>query len=142
MSVALAGAGAFGEQRLDGRKRIGNVEIVPIISRTAERAARVAKKYGARQSSTTLADTLTRDDVDDAILGTPTQMHAEQAIACMKAGKHIQVEIPLANSLADAEAVRASQLATGLTCVVGCTRRINPSQQYVQARITSGQFKI
>ena len=49
--------------------------------------------------------TVSRKDVDAVILCTPTQMHAAQAIACLKAGKHVQVEIPLADSLADAEAV-------------------------------------
>jgi 2-hydroxy-4-carboxymuconate semialdehyde hemiacetal dehydrogenase len=98
----LAGAGAFGEKHLDGLKNIDGVEITSIISRTGEQAAAVAAKYGAKHSSTELADALARDDVDAVILCTPTQMHAAQAIACMKAGKHVQVEIPLADSWADA----------------------------------------
>jgi 2-hydroxy-4-carboxymuconate semialdehyde hemiacetal dehydrogenase len=142
MRVALAGAGAFGEKHLDGLKLIDGVEIVSVISRTAEQAAAVAAKYGARHSSTDLADALVRDDVDAVILCTPTQMHAAQAIACMEAGKHVQVEIPLADSLADAEAVLAKQQETGLTCMVGHTRRFNPSHQYVHNRITAGDFNI
>ena len=62
------------------------------------------------------------NSVDAVILCTPTQMHAEQAIACMNAGKHVQVEIPLCDSWADAEAVLAKQKETGLTCMVGHTR--------------------
>ncbi|MEP6785298.1 MAG: Gfo/Idh/MocA family oxidoreductase [Sphingomonadales bacterium] len=142
MRIALAGAGAFGEKHLDGLKLIDGVEIVSIISRTAEQAASVAEKYGAKHSSTELADALARDDVDAVILCTPTQMHAEQAIACMAAGKHVQVEIPLADSLADAEAVLAKQQETSLTCMVGHTRRFNPSHQYVHNRITAGEFNI
>jgi 2-hydroxy-4-carboxymuconate semialdehyde hemiacetal dehydrogenase len=142
MRIALAGAGAFGEKHLDGLKLIDGVEIVSIISRTAEQAAAVAAKYGAKHSSTELNDALSRDDVDAVILCTPTQMHAEQAIACMNAGKHVQVEIPLADSLADAEAVLAKQVETGLTCMVGHTRRFNPSHQYVHNRITAGEFNI
>ena len=142
MRIALAGAGAFGEKHLDGLKLIDGVEIVSIISRTAEQAADVAAKYGAKHSSTELADALARDDVDAVILCTPTQMHAEQAIMCMDAGKHVQVEIPLADSLADAEAVLAKQIETGLTCMVGHTRRFNPSHQYVHNRIESGDFNI
>jgi 2-hydroxy-4-carboxymuconate semialdehyde hemiacetal dehydrogenase len=142
MRIALAGAGAFGEKHLDGLKLIDGVEIVSIISRTAERAAEVAAKYGAKHSSTELDDALARDDVDAVILCTPTQMHAEQAIACMNAGKHVQVEIPLADSLADAEAVLAKQVETGLTCMVGHTRRFNPSHQYVHDRIMAGAFNI
>jgi 2-hydroxy-4-carboxymuconate semialdehyde hemiacetal dehydrogenase len=142
MRIALAGAGAFGEKHLDGLKLIEGVEIVSIISRTAEQAEAVAKKYGAKHSSTELADALARDDVDAVILCTPTQMHAEQAIACMDAGKHCQVEIPLADSWADAEAVLNKQRETGLTCMVGHTRRFNPSHQYVHDRVKAGEFNI
>ena len=142
MRIALAGAGAFGEKHLDGLKNISGVEIVSIISRTGEQAAEVAKRYGAKHSSTELDDALARDDVDAVILCTPTQMHAEQAIACMDAGKHVQVEIPLADSLADSQAVADKQKATGLTCMVGHTRRFNPSHQYVHDKITAGEFNI
>jgi 2-hydroxy-4-carboxymuconate semialdehyde hemiacetal dehydrogenase len=142
MRIALAGAGAFGEKHLDGLQKIDGVEIVSIISRTGEQAAEVAKKYGARHSSTELADALARDDVDAVILCTPTQMHAAQAIACMDAGKHVQVEIPLADSWADSEAVLKKQRETGLTCMVGHTRRFNPSHQYVRNRIVAGEFAV
>ena len=140
--IALAGAGAFGEKHLDGLKLIEGVEITSIISRTGEQAAAVAAKYGAKHSSTELGDALARDDVDAVILCTPTQMHAEQAIACMAAGKHVQVEIPLADSWADAQAVVAKQQETGLTCMVGHTRRFNPSHQYVHNRIMAGELNL
>jgi 2-hydroxy-4-carboxymuconate semialdehyde hemiacetal dehydrogenase len=142
MRIALAGAGAFGEKHLDGLQKIDGVEIISVISRRAEQAAEVAKKYGAKHSSTELEDALSRDDVDAVILCTPTQMHAAQAIACMDAGKHVQVEIPLADSLADSQAVLEKQKETGLTCMVGHTRRFNPSHQYVHNKITAGEFNI
>ena len=142
MRIALAGAGAFGEKHLDGLKLIDGVEIVSIVSRTAEQAAAVAAKYGAKHSSTELADVLARDDVDAVILCTPTQMHAAQALACMEAGKHVQIEIPLADSLADAESVAAKAAATGLTCMVGHTRRFNPSHQYIHAEIAAGDLRL
>ena len=142
MRIALAGAGAFGEKHLDGLKKIDGVEITSIVSRTGEQAAAVAAKYGAKHSSTELADALARDDVDAVILCTPTQMHAEQAILCMDAGKHVQIEIPLSDSWGDAQAVLAKSQATGLTCMVGHTRRFNPSHQYVHNRIKAGEFAI
>ena len=142
MRIALAGAGAFGEKHLDGLKNIDGVEIVSVISRRAEQAAEVAAKYGAPHSGTELSEALARDDVDAVILCTPTQMHAEQAIACMDAGKHVQVEIPLSDSWADAEAVLRKQQETGLTCMVGHTRRFNPSHQYVHNRIVAGEFAV
>jgi 2-hydroxy-4-carboxymuconate semialdehyde hemiacetal dehydrogenase len=142
MRIALAGAGAFGEKHLDGLKNIDGVEIVSVISRRAEQAAEVAKKYGAIHSGTDLDEVLERDDVDAVILCTPTQMHASQAIACMDAGKHVQVEIPLADSWAEAQAVLDKQRETGLTCMVGHTRRFNPSHQYVHNRIVGGEFVV
>ncbi|MFB0614266.1 Gfo/Idh/MocA family oxidoreductase [Aurantiacibacter poecillastricola] len=142
MRIALAGAGAFGEKHLDGLKNIDGVEITSIISRRAEQAAAVAEKYGAGHSGTELNEALERDDVDAVILCTPTQMHAEQAIACMDAGKHVQVEIPLSDSWADAQAVVAKQQETGLVCMVGHTRRFNPSHQYVKNKIDAGEFNI
>jgi 2-hydroxy-4-carboxymuconate semialdehyde hemiacetal dehydrogenase len=142
MRVALAGAGAFGEKHLDGLQLINGVEITSIISRRLEQAEEVAKKYGAKHFSTNLDDALARDDVDAVILCTPTQMHAAQAIACMNAGKHVQVEIPLADSWADSEAVLKKQQETGLVCMVGHTRRFNPSHQYVHNKIVAGEFNI
>lgn len=142
MRIALAGAGAFGEKHLDGLKLIDGVEITSIISRRLEQAEEVARKYGAKHFSTDLADALSRDDVDAVILCTPTQMHAEQAIACLNAGKHVQVEIPLADSWFDAQAVLDKQKETGLVCMIGHTRRFNPSHQYVHNRIVGGQFNV
>jgi 2-hydroxy-4-carboxymuconate semialdehyde hemiacetal dehydrogenase len=142
MRIALAGAGAFGEKHLDGLKNIPGVEIASVISRRAEQAAEVAAKYGAPHSGTELAEALALPDVDAVILCTPTQMHAEQAIACMDAGKHVQVEIPLSDSWGDAEAVLKKQQETGLTCMVGHTRRFNPSHQFVHNRIVAGELAI
>ena len=142
MKIALAGAGAFGEKHLDGLKNIEGVEIASVISRRAEQAADVAKKYGAPHSGTELSEALALPDVDAVILCTPTQMHAEQAIACMDAGKHVQVEIPLADSWEDAQAVEAKAKETGLVCMVGHTRRFNPSHQWVKNRIDAGEFNI
>jgi 2-hydroxy-4-carboxymuconate semialdehyde hemiacetal dehydrogenase len=92
--------------------------------------------------ATKLSESLALPDVDAVILCTPTQMHAEQAIACMKAGKHVQVEIPLADSLAGAEAVVQLQRETGLVAMCGHTRRFNPSHQWIHRRVQSGQFGI
>ena len=142
MRIALAGAGAFGEKHLDGLKNIDGVEIASVISRRAEQAAEVAAKYGAPHSGTELSEALERDDVDAVILCTPTQMHAEQAIACLEAGKHVQVEIPLSDSWADAEAVLKKSQETGLVCMVGHTRRFNPSHQYVHNKIVAGELAI
>jgi len=142
MKIALAGAGAFGEKHLDGLKLIDGVEVISVVGRRLEPTRAVADKYGIPHACTDLAEALEQPGLDAVILCTPTQMHAAQAIQCMDAGKHVQVEIPLADSLADAEAVLAKAQATGLTCMVGHTRRFNPSHQYIHDRIAAGDFNI
>ena len=142
MRIAVAGAGAFGEKHLDGLKNIDGVMVTSLIGRRLEATQAVAEKYGIDHVTTDLADTLVRDDVDAVILCTPTQMHADQALQCLNAGKHVQVEIPLADSLADAEAVDATQRATGLVAMVGHTRRFNPSHQWVHKRIKAGELAV
>ncbi len=142
MKIALAGAGAFGEKHLDGLKNIDGVEVVSLVGRRLEPTQAIADKYGIGHATTDLADSLARDDVDAVILCTPTQMHADQALQCMDAGKHVQVEIPLADSLAGAEAVLAKQQETGLTCMVGHTRRFNPSHQWLHKRIVAGEIAV
>lgn len=142
LRIALAGAGAFGEKHLDALKLIDGVSVTSLVGRRLEPTQAIAATYGIGHACTDLADSLARDDVDAVILCTPTQMHAAQALQCMAAGKHVQVEIPLADSLADAEAVAAMQQHTGLVCMVGHTRRFNPSHQWVRQRITAGEFAI
>jgi 2-hydroxy-4-carboxymuconate semialdehyde hemiacetal dehydrogenase len=140
--VALAGAGAFGIKHLDGLKEIDDVEVTSVIGRELDKTKVVADEYGIGHVTTDLDETLARDDVDAVILCTPTQMHADQAIACLDAGKHVEVEIPLCDSLADGQAVVAKQAETGLVAMCGHTRRFNPSHQWVHNRVTSGEFNI
>jgi len=142
LRIALAGAGAFGEKHLDGLKNIDGVEVTSLVGRRLEATQAVADKYGVGHVTTDLADSLSRDDVDAVILCTPTQMHAAQALQCMEAGKHVQVEIPLADSIADARAVNAKQKETGLVCMVGHTRRFNPSHQWVHKKIVAGELTV
>jgi len=142
IGVVLAGAGAFGVKHLDGIRNIDGVEVVSLVGREQAKTEEVAKKYGIGHVTTNLAESLARDDVDAAILCTPTQLHAAQAIECMKAGKHVQVEIPLADSINAAEAVVALQKETGLVAMCGHTRRFNPSHQYLHRRIAAGELNV
>jgi 2-hydroxy-4-carboxymuconate semialdehyde hemiacetal dehydrogenase len=142
IKVALAGAGAFGIKHLDGIKNIAGVEVVSLVSRDLAKTKEVADKYGIKHVTTDLAESLARKEVDAVILCTPTQMHAAQSIACMQAGKHVQVEIPLADSYKDAQEVVALQKKTGLVAMCGHTRRFNPSHQYVHKEIQAGKFNV
>ena len=142
IKVALAGAGAFGIKHLDGITNIDGVEVVSLVSRDLDKTREVADKYGIGHIATDLADSLALSEVDAVILCTPTEMHADQSIQCLKAGKHVQVEIPLADTLKGADEVARMQKETGLVAMVGHTRRFNPSHQWVHKKIRAGEFNI
>ncbi len=142
MRIAVAGAGAFGTKHLDALAEIDGVTVTAVMSRRLEQAEQVARKYDVAHATTDLDEVLASDDVDAVILATPTQLHAQQSIATMRAGKHVQVEIPLADSWADAQQVDRVQKETGLVCMVGHTRRFNPSHQWIHRRIAAGELSI
>ena len=142
MKIALAGAGAFGEKHLDACRLIDGVEVISVVGGEIEPTRAVATKYGVPHATTELAEALAQPGLDAVILATPTQLHAAQAIHCLEAGKHVQVEIPLCDNLADGEAVLRKQQETGLVAMVGHTRRFNPSHQYIHQRIKSGELAV
>ena len=142
IKVALAGAGAFGIKHLDGIKLIDGVEVVSLIGRELAKSQEVADKFGLAHVTTDLNDSLAIKEVDAVILCTPTQMHASQSLACLSAGKHVQVEIPLCDVYRDGAQVVALQKQTGLVAMCGHTRRFNPSHQFVHQQIQAGQFNI
>jgi 2-hydroxy-4-carboxymuconate semialdehyde hemiacetal dehydrogenase len=142
MRVVLAGAGAFGTKHLDAIKQIGGIEVASVVGRQLAPTEEVARKYGVPHATTDLGEALAQPGVDAVILCTPTQMHAAQALQCLAAGKHVQVEIPLADSWKDAEAVAEAARRSGLVCMVGHTRRFNPSHQWVHRRILAGELAV
>ena len=142
IKVALAGAGAFGIKHLDAIRNIDGVEVVSLIGRELHKTREVATTYGIDHVTTALDESLALPEVDAVILCTPTQMHAAQAIACLKAGKHVEVEIPLADRLVDAQAVLEVQRQTGLVAMVGHTRRFNPSHQWLHRKIATGELLV
>lgn len=142
LNVALAGAGAFGIKHLESLAKIDGVRVVSLIGRDLDKTRLVAQRYGIGHATVELGESLAMPEVDAVILCTPTPLHAGQSLACLEAGKHVQVEIPLADSLADAEAVARLARETGLVAMCGHTRRFNPSHQYVRNRIRAGKFNI
>ncbi len=143
MKVCVAGAyGAFGLKHLDAIAAIDGVEVTSIMGRSADKIEALASERNIGHATTDLAESLARDDVDAVILSTPTQLHAEQAIACMKAGKHVLVEIPMADTLADSQRVAAVQKETGLIAMAGHVRRFNPSHQWIHNKIVAGELTL
>ncbi|MFZ1344307.1 MAG: Gfo/Idh/MocA family oxidoreductase [Thiothrix eikelboomii] len=142
MKICMVGQGAFGQKHLDALKNIPDVEVVSLVGGTEESTREVAEKYGIPFWTLDLAEGLAQPGVDAAIITSPTPIHAAQALQVMDAGKHVMIEIPMTDSLADAEAVCAKQQETGLVAMAGHTRRFNPSHQWIHKKIVAGELKI
>lgn len=142
MKIVMVGQGAFGRKHLDGLKNIDGVEVASLAGGHPESVKAVAEKYGIPHWTSDLAEALAQPGVEAAILTSPTQMHADQAVQVMRAGKHVEIEIPIADSLADAKRILAAQKETGLIAMAGHTRRFNPSHQWVHNKIVAGELKL
>jgi 2-hydroxy-4-carboxymuconate semialdehyde hemiacetal dehydrogenase len=142
MKIVVAGEGAIGQKHLDALARIDGVDVSGLVGGNAVDTQEVAAARGIARSTLDLGEALTWPDVDAVILCTPTQLHAAQAQQVMRAGKHVLVEIPMADNLADAEALVRTQVETGLTAMVCHTRRFNPSHQFVHRRIAAGELTL
>ena len=142
MKVGLAGQGAFGVKHLEAIQNIPGIEVITLTGSSSAIAEEVAKKFRIPHWTSDLAESLRQPGLEAMILATPTQMHARQANQCMRAGKHVQIEIPISDSLADAETLLQTQKETGVICMGGHTRRFNPSHQWLHKRITAGELKI
>jgi 2-hydroxy-4-carboxymuconate semialdehyde hemiacetal dehydrogenase len=142
MKIALAGQGAFGVKHLEAVARIEGVQVASLAGGNAEQTAEVAKKFNIPHWTCDLAESLAQPGVEAVLLATPTQMHAKQAEQCMRAGKHVMIEIPIADNLADSERLLQVQKETGVIAMGGHTRRFNPSHQWIHQRIQAGELKI
>jgi 2-hydroxy-4-carboxymuconate semialdehyde hemiacetal dehydrogenase len=142
MKICMVGTGAFAKKHLDALKRIKDAEVVSIHGRTPETTKDIAAKYGIPHWTTNFDEAISRPEVEAVILTSPTQVHAEQGVKCMRAGKHVEIEIPISDSLADAERIQAVQKETGLIAMGGHTRRFNPSHQWIHKKIQAGELKL
>jgi 2-hydroxy-4-carboxymuconate semialdehyde hemiacetal dehydrogenase len=142
MKICMVGSGAFAKKHLDGLARIKDAQVISIHGRTAETTKAVADKYGIPHCTTDFDEAVGQPGVEAVILTSPTQVHAQQAVKCMRAGKHVEIEIPISDSLADSEKILAVQKETGLIAMGGHTRRFNPSHQFVHNKIKAGELKL
>ena len=142
MKVVMAGQGAFGQRHLEGIQNIKGIEVVSLAGGQPETTEAVARKFSIPHWTSDLGESLKIPGVEAVILATPTQMHAKQAVQCMEAGKHVQIEIPMADTLEDAEWICDVQKKTGLIAMAGHTRRFNPSHQWVHDKIKAGELNI
>jgi 2-hydroxy-4-carboxymuconate semialdehyde hemiacetal dehydrogenase len=142
MKVGLAGQGAFGIKHLEAIARIPDVEVITLTGGNPLETAEVARKFGIAHCTGDLAESLRQPGLEAMLLATPTQLHAAQALQVMRAGKHVMIEIPIADSLADAEMIDSVQKETGVIAMGGHTRRFNPSHQWLHKRIRSGELRV
>ncbi|MEZ5480245.1 MAG: Gfo/Idh/MocA family oxidoreductase [Thiolinea sp.] len=142
MKICMVGEGAFGHKHLDALQNIEDVEVVSLAAGVADAAQATAEKYQIPFWSLDLAEALNQPGVDAAIITSPTPMHAAQAMQVLRAGKHVMVEIPMADNQADAEALCQLQQETGLVAMAGHTRRFNPSHQYLNHKLRAGELNI
>ena len=142
MKVCLVGHGAFGIKHLEAMAKILGIEVISLAGSNLESARVVAQQWKIPHWTASLAESLAQPGLDAVILASPTQMHAAQAEQCMRAGKHVMIEIPMADSLADSERLVRVQAETGVVAMAGHTRRFNPSHQWLHKRILAGELKV
>lgn len=142
MKIGVAGQGAFGVKHLEAIQNIPGIEVITLTGGNQTATEEVAKRFKIPHFTGDLGESLKQPGLEAMILATPTQMHAEQGVQCMRAGKHVQIEIPIADSLADSETLVKMQKETGVVCMGGHTRRFNPSHQYVHNKVKKGELKV
>jgi 2-hydroxy-4-carboxymuconate semialdehyde hemiacetal dehydrogenase len=142
MKVGLAGQGAFGIKHLEAIANIPGIEVITLTGGNQESTAEVAKRFKIPHYTGDLAESLKQPGLEAMLLATPTQMHVTQAVQCMRAGKHVMIEIPMADTLEDSERIVQVQKETGLVAMAGHTRRFNPSHQWVHNKIAAGELKV
>jgi 2-hydroxy-4-carboxymuconate semialdehyde hemiacetal dehydrogenase len=142
MKVGIAGQGAFGIKHIEAIGNIPGIEIITLAGGNPAATEEVAKRLKIPHFTGDLAESLKQPGLEAMILATPTQMHAAQAVQCMRAGKHVQVEIPVADNLADSEMIAKVQKETGVIAMGGHTRRFNPSHQWIRKKIVAGELKV
>ena len=142
MKVGVAGPGAFGVKHLEGIAKIPGMEVITLAGGERVQTEEVAAQFHIPHWTLDLAESLQQPGLEAMIVASPTPMHAAQGEQCMRAGKHVEIEVPIADSLADSERLVRVQKETGVICMGGQTRRFNPSHQYIRKKIKAGELKI
>jgi 2-hydroxy-4-carboxymuconate semialdehyde hemiacetal dehydrogenase len=142
MKIAIAGNGAFGTQHMKAIQNIPDIEVISIVGGRPAGTEEFARTWKIPHSTSNLAETLKLPGLEAVIIASPTQIHAAQAEQCMRAGKHILIEIPIADSVADSERLVAVQEETGVVGMAGHVRRFNPSHQWVHKKLAAGELRI
>ena len=142
MKIIVAGEGAFGKKHLAALQNIKGVTVASLAGGVEAQTKKLAAEYNIPHWSLNLEESLAQEGMEAAILVTPTPLHARQACQVLEAGKHVFVEIPMADNIADARALVDKANATGLKAMVGHVRRFNPPHQWIHQRVQAGELAI
>ncbi|MFK0008308.1 Gfo/Idh/MocA family protein [Paenarthrobacter sp. NPDC090520] len=149
LGVAAIGYAFMGKAHSNAWRNVASFFDVPafeqkvLVGRDATQVAEAAAKYGWTESATDWRDVIHRDDIDIIDICAPGWMHAEIAIAALEAGKHVLVEKPLANTLAEAElmtAAAAKARARGVQSMIGFNYRRVPALALAKELIAEGRL--
>lgn len=149
LGVAAIGYAFMGKAHSNAWRNVASFFDVPafeqklLVGRDTERVAEAAARYGWAASSTDWRSVLERDDIHIVDICAPGWMHAEIAIAALEAGKHVLVEKPLANTLAEAEAMTAAAAiarSRGVQSMVGFNYRRVPALALAREFIAEGHL--
>ena len=135
----ILGCGLIGDVHARAMDTIEDVELVAMCDVSLERAEQYASKHGARAYSS-YEEMLAADDIDAVTICTPSGMHADQAIAALKAGKHVLLEKPMALTSADADRIRVVASESGKLLSVVFQMRLSEDVQYLKSLIDEGRF--
>ncbi|WP_240948627.1 Gfo/Idh/MocA family protein [Microbacterium salsuginis] len=150
LRVAMIGHGFMGAAHSQGWRvapRFFDLPLEPemavVVGRSAAGVEASARKWGWTESATDWREVVARDDIDVVDIVTPGDTHAEIAIAALEAGKHVLCEKPLANTVAEAEAMNqaaTSAAERGVRSMVGFTYRRVPAATFARDLVAAGRI--
>lgn len=137
--VACIGMGWWSDVLADAIKRSDKLKIVACYSRSPEKRQAFAGKYGCR--ATERYEAILDDRAVEAIVNTtPNDVHLETTRAAAAAGKHVFLDKPIANSIADARAITAACRKAGVVLALGYQRRRESPFRWIRRQIDDGVF--
>ena len=142
MKIAVTGNGAFGTQHMRAIQNIPDIEVISVTGGRPAGTEEFARTWKIPHWTSDLAETLQQPGLEAVIITSPTQIHVAQAEMVMRAGKHVLIEIPIADSVAGSERLVAVQKETGVVGMAGHVRRFNPSHQWVHHKIEAGELHV
>ncbi len=139
LRVACLGMGWWSDVLADAIVRSGELEIVACYTRSEEKRATFAAKYACR-AAPSYASILADRSIEAIINTTPNNVHLETTRAAAEAGKHVFLDKPIANTMADARAITDVCRKAGVVLALGYQRRREGHFRWIRKQIDDGVF--